>query len=184
MKYLKNVVNQEQRKVQSKLNKDVYQGRMEDVFPKDLHKRVINLSSVTINRTTLEALSMGLNYGIHPGKMTNVHTNVGFERLYEQTLDLAPTSTDNKVWLKAALVEQAHAYNAAHINQRHALSKDHLTALQDCVKNQNIQVLRTDKGENVVVMNKADYKKKMYEILNVSQKFKCDPDAKDETEQK
>ena len=50
-------------------------------------------------------------------------------------------------------------------------SKDEFLALQNLRKNKNILIQKSDKGNSVVVVDKADYLNKMGKLLNDTRKF-------------
>ena len=51
------------------------------------------------------------------------------------------------------------------------LSKEEFLALQNLRKNKNIVIQKSDKGNSVVVVDKADYLDKMDNLLNDTRKF-------------
>ena len=51
------------------------------------------------------------------------------------------------------------------------LSKEELAVIRELRRNENVVISRPDKGNGVVVLNKADYLKKMEAILADEKKF-------------
>ena len=53
------------------------------------------------------------------------------------------------------------------------LGREHLRALRDLERNENIVITKPDKGRAVVILSKTDYCAKMATILEDQSKFKC-----------
>ena len=53
------------------------------------------------------------------------------------------------------------------------LSEEELKVLNGLKNDQDIVIIKADKGSRVVILDKIDYNKKMEEILQDSSKFKC-----------
>ena len=64
----------------------------------------------------------------------------------------------------------ANSYNSNYKSTRTALKKHGI--LNKLRNNKDIVILRPDKGNGVVIMDKITYKSKMYELLNDENKFK------------
>ena len=52
------------------------------------------------------------------------------------------------------------------------LSKEEVKALNNLVKNKDIVIQKTDKGNNVIILNRSDYISKLSKILEDTSKFK------------
>ena len=76
---------------------------------------------------------------------------------------------------------QFHVYTTLqnHHTTSHNLSKHEREALKNIKDNENIVVVKADKGNTIVIMNKVDYIKKMNDILQDESKFT--PLKKDQT---
>ncbi|CAH8524172.1 unnamed protein product [Dicrocoelium dendriticum] len=121
----------------------------------------------------MEALSLGVNFKIPPKNVDRIHVETQFENLLDQLSKLTPTTKEQHNWLKVKLVDIANGYMVAPIHQTCCIDKSHIKALRD-LKARDILVLKPDKGTGVVIMNKLDYKNKMYEILGDESKFQED----------
>ena len=82
--------------------------------------------------------------------------------LSDEDLDFVKTRT------KEAVLSSYQNYNN---NVPQHLSKEEFLALQNLCKNKSIVIQKSDKGNAVVVVAKADYLDKMDNLLNDTQKF-------------
>ena len=76
----------------------------------------------------------------------------------------------------------ANAYTANYKPSKKTLIKHNI--LKQLRKNRNIVITKPDKGEGVIILNKEDYDKMIYEIINDTSKFKVlnkDPTVTRET---
>ena len=82
--------------------------------------------------------------------------------MLKEDLDFVKTRT------KEAALSSYRNYNN---NVPQHLSKEEFLALQNLRKNKNIVIQKSDKGNSVVVVDKADYSDKIESLLNVLPKF-------------
>ena len=76
--------------------------------------------------------------------------------------------------LKANLASLAHAYVETRQDRlKFPLGKEHLAALHELHQDEDLLITRPDKGAGTVVMDKADYIRKMLDILGDTSKFEC-----------
>ena len=74
--------------------------------------------------------------------------------------------------LKNKLASFAREYTKVKVDQsRFPLGKEHLESIHKLRSNEDIVIMKPDKGVGIVVMNKHDYIAKMIDILNDSSKF-------------
>ncbi|VDQ03084.1 unnamed protein product [Trichobilharzia regenti] len=153
-----------------------------EVFPENPEKYVINQSGVKLNQTEIEALSLGFKFHV-PRKFANkIDTEAQLKNLLNQLTDLHPISEDKKGWFKSRLVDISNQYLCSPIQEPRIMTKEHRKVIKRLLNNEDIVILRPDKGSAVVVMmNKAEYVKKMESILNDTSKFKID-NCKDMTD--
>ncbi|CAH8837417.1 unnamed protein product [Trichobilharzia szidati] len=107
-------------------------------------------------------------------KINKMEVQSQYENLYDQISDLTPSSKDNLDWFKVKLVDISHQFLNARIHQKNGLSKEHHAALKELIEKDNLIILKPDKGEGVVIMNKSDYQNKMNDILKDQSKFLVD----------
>lgn len=174
IKYLRFTLQEDKKRVLETLEKDKTNSKPTDLFPADMDRRVLNLSNHTLSDNTKEALSLGINYGIHPRPTNDIQIESAFENLMEQCQGLHPTSDEMKAEFKTSLVNQSNQFRSSQIRETHLLTKEHMKALKDLRENAEIKVIRPDKGKGVVIMNKKDYVEKMLNILNDRSKFTQD----------
>ena len=82
--------------------------------------------------------------------------------LSNEDLDFVKTRT------KEAALSSYRNYNS---NVPQHLSKQEFLALQNLRKNKNVVIQISDKGNSVVVVDKADYSDKIENLLNNTRKF-------------
>ena len=148
-------------------------------FSNDLDKYVLNLSSVTLNKTQKEALSVGLKFCVPPKRCNPINIRAQFENLYDQVKCLEPTSADAVSWFKCRLVDLAHQYERTPIIQSCLLNKEHIRELKSLQRNSQLVILPPDKGSGSVLLNREDYNQKLTTLLSDKTKFEIDKKQKD-----
>ena len=148
-------------------------------FPKNVEKYVENLSNINLNKIQMEALSVGLKFGIPPHRSNFINVQTQFECLFEQMKSLSSTSPDAVTWLKSRLVDLAYQYQHTPISQSCLLSKEHIHQLKELQRNPELIILPPDKGSGVVLLNRTDYGGKLHSIVSDASKFVIDPDQTD-----
>ena len=117
----------------------------------------------------------GLNLSIPPKKLNYGDFLQPFESFYtsvlrSQTDSLTTQNADLiSASIKNASFECLNSYNPK-IEQN--LSKPEYEALKSLLKDDDIMIQKSDKGNSVVIVNKRDYTAKMNNILNDASKFK------------
>ena len=165
------IVNRARISSHDKLRRSLANSEPGILFPPDVKKHVINLSNITLNQLQLEALSFGLKYNIQPRKIDRMKTAAEFEHLFDQLTGLHPTSPENDNWFKAKLIDISNRLCSTPIYSKCALTNDHIKALCELKKNDNIVILKPDKGTGTVILNKTDYISKLNVILSDTTKF-------------
>jgi len=150
------------------------------IFPEDMEKRIINLSSLTLSTTQKQALCLGLNFCVPPRRTEQIRINAEFESLFQQLQDVCHSTSEDLSVFKAKLVSLASTYGSARI-ERSCLLPCHIDELIDLKKNPNIVILKPDKGSGVVIMDKHDYVDKVNSILSDQTKFQVDQCQKDQS---
>ncbi|CAI2738781.1 unnamed protein product [Dicrocoelium dendriticum] len=152
-------------------------------FPAEPEKYVCNLSCMTLDRTTMEVLSLGPKFCLPTRRDNRLAIEAQFENLYRQTSQLSPTSDSQVEEFKSLLVHACYQYRRARITHKTPVRQEHIQALHNLVGNKDILLTRPDKGAGIVVLNKADYLRKMHEILADDTKFSKIIGEKDKTKQ-
>ena len=98
---------------------------------------------------------------------------VNFELFYRNICNLGIfLSKEDRDFVKTRTKEAAlSSYRNYNNNVPQHLSKEEFLALQNLRKNKNIVIQKSDKGNSVVVVDKADYLDKMDNLLNDTRKF-------------
>ena len=96
-----------------------------------------------------------------------------FERFYNQ-LKQEPVNTRSGFFLnsvKAKLKDIVYSGFRSYSRPNAFYSQDELNILKDLRNDSSIIIMKPDKGNGVVILNKHDYNKKMDEILSDTSKF-------------
>ena len=123
----------------------------------------------TLTQDESEALKFGLSHSIVPPYISKTDIFASFESIFNSmTSRLRDKSNENK--LKSDLSHLAHSY----ANLFKLSPKDIKThkILKNLHKKNNIVILKPDKGNGVVVLNRADYIEGILNIINDTYKFK------------
>lgn len=138
------------------------------------HRHITNLSDYKLNDTEKFVLSHGLNFCLPP-KSSNIRREdifSEFEIFAAQLAHHTPNSTEGVSNLKARLIDLAHSYCELPINiSDFKMRKECFLALRKLKTNEEIKILKPDKGSGLVIMNTKDYISKMEIILNDESKF-------------
>ncbi|KAA3678154.1 uncharacterized protein DEA37_0006302 [Paragonimus westermani] len=116
-------------------------------------------------------------------KTRQLDLEVQFENLYAQLSVLDPTSTLDAEQLKSTLVNSCYQYLRSSPASEQFLTKEHLVAVENLKRNENILISKPDKGAGIVLLNKADYINKIRTILDDQTKFRKMENEKDKTPQ-
>ena len=137
------------------------------VLPFDSKDVVTNISSLTQDES--EALKFGLSHSIVPPYISKADIFTSFESIFNSmTSRLRDKNNGNK--LKSDLSHLAHSYaNSFKLSPKNI--KTH-KILKNLHKNNNIVILKPDKDNGVVVLNRADYIEGILNILNDTNKVK------------
>ena len=150
-------------------------------FPNEPSRYVHNLSSLPIDDTLMEILSLGPKFCCPKKNTDRLKLEVQFESLYSQLTDLTPTSALDGDRLKSTLINTCYQYLQHDQKTRLLVRPEHLRALKNLQKNDSILLSKPDKGAGIVILNKEDYLSKMLEILKDATKFELKPKENDKT---
>ena len=116
-----------------------------------------------------EALKFGLAHSIVPPHVNKTDIFACFETIY-QSMNSRLLDRKNEGKLKADLSHLAQSY----ANSFRPSLKDIKTQkiLNQLRKNKDIVILKPDKGNGVVILNRKDYNKGILDIINDADKFK------------
>ena len=134
------------------------------------HNEIIkNLSAFPLTQDELDILKHGLNHSIPPKRLIKSDILTTFEMVHRCMKEDLKEGKDPAA-LKAELAHMANCYYYNYTPSRNTLQKHNiLTRLK---KNSQLVILKPDKGNGVVVMNRVDYDTAIYNIINDTSKFK------------
>ena len=96
-------------------------------FQNNPQSHVHNLSSITLDDTLLEVLSLGPKFCCPHGKIDQIAIDTQFENVYNQTLDLSASSTHAVEQFKSDLANCSYRYTLMKTESGSPLTKKHLS---------------------------------------------------------
>ena len=161
-------------------------GKVRDVHNKKLHnlglenryechdpdKVIFNYSSYKLSDLEKRLLAKGLNYALPPTKLNYGNYMTPFELFYREIRKL--TIEDHELEkVKTEIKKEAYSsFDNYNFWNELNISKEEFLALKGLSGNKDIILQKADKGNSVVLVNKADYTKRMKELLSDASKFK------------
>ena len=136
---------------------------------------IFNYSTYNLNDIEKKVLSRGLKFSIRPDKLDYCDFLTPFEKL-AISLKNRPIVKEGvnfdyvKTRLKSIALAAYYGYDSAQFPLN--ISKAELAALKNLSRNKNIVILRPDKGNGVVILNRVDYINKAESLLSDASKFK------------
>ena len=130
---------------------------------------VTNLSSCRFTCDQLDILKFGLTHSICPPRINKSDVFVCFELIHDTMVKKLQDRTQNPK-LVSALSYLAHSYSLAH--RPTVTNLKSYTLLKDLRKNKNIVILRPDKGNGIVVLDRTTYDSGVLKIISDTSKFK------------
>ena len=140
-----------------------------NVLPFIAEDVVKNLSSTKLTKEELDILKFGLTYAIPPMKLSKTDIFVSFEMIY-RFFEKDLKEEGMKDQLKSQLSHLANNYYHSYKPSSSQLKKHRI--LNSLRKNKDIVILKPDKGNAVVVLDRSVYKSKIYNILSDTSKFR------------
>ena len=134
----------------------------------DSKKTVTDLSSCRLTSDQLDILKFGLTHSICPPRIKS-DVFVCFELIHDTMVKKLQDRMQNPI-LVSALSQLAHSYSLAHRSTVADLKSYKL--LKDLRKNKNIVILKPDKGNGIVVLDRTTYDSGILEIISNTSKFK------------
>ena len=129
---------------------------------------VRNLSSCILSDDELNVLKHGLTFGIEPLRLNRTDIFVTFELILRFfTSDLKKSDLEGE--MKSQLSHMANTYYHSYKPSKAHLKKHRL--LQNLKRNKSIVILKPDKGNAVVIMDRSVYNQQIYNILSDGTKF-------------
>ena len=111
-------------------------------------------------------LAKGLNFSLPSKYLDYADYLVTFELFYRNICNLGILSNQDLDFVKTRTKETVpSSYRNYNNNVPQHLSKEEFVTLQNLCKNKNIIIQKSDKGDSVVIVDKADYLDKMENLL-------------------
>ena len=134
---------------------------------------ILNLSSRVLTPVEKSALAKGLDFSLPPKSLNYPEYLSAFEKCY-RSLRIFPifgNSTLSRIQstLRETALSSFNKYNSSQVPSN--MSQEEFRALTKLRKDKNIVVLKPDKGNGVVVMDKTSYLEKMDAIISDNTKF-------------
>ena len=140
----------------------------------DPNKLIFNYSRKILSTKEINALANGLKFGLPPKKINYHKFFLSFEKLFIdlKNCDISPLLPDGLNRVRTSLKHLA--YSTYYSFNPHSLNPDKelITTLQNLSKDKNIVIMKPDKGNGIVILNKEDYNSKMQDIISDTIKFK------------
>ena len=139
----------------------------------DPDKVVFNFSSLDLCDATKTLLARGLDYALPEHNIQYEDYMLPYELLYRGVKNFAK-SPEDAINLHARLKNVAvTSFSRFKQNNRHEnnLTNEELNALNSLMKNNNIVIQKSDKGNTVVLCDKAAYIERMKELIEDDTKF-------------
>ena len=137
----------------------------------DLSNIVVNLSSTKLSDTEVDILSRGLAYSVPPLHLDKTDIMTSFEGLFGQVLRVKiDNNTDSiKHKFRSLCFNYIYGYNSQQFSN---LTKAEQNSLKHLTKRDDIVFCKPDKSNGVVILDKVNYIKKVYTIIDDKTKFK------------
>ena len=138
----------------------------------DPEKVIFNFSNRTLTQNEKSLLSKGLNLSIPPKKLNYADFLHPFEQAYYHLRadNLSPDESDPiSAIMKAAACDCLQTYDPKLVQN---LPDGEIEALKSLLADESIIIQKSDKGNSVVILNKADYVERMRELLADTSKFR------------
>ena len=134
------------------------------------HREVVkNLSSKQLTNEELDLLKFGLHRSLPPSRIYKTNVFVSFEMMHRFLLENLKNEID-KPALKSELSHLINSYVHNYKLSRSTLRKHGI--LKKLKSDKSIVILRPDKGNGVVVLDRNQYDNAIKEIISDKTKFK------------
>ena len=116
----------------------------------------------------------GLKFGLSPKKIDYSQWFLSFEKLFSKlkSCEIFASSKDDLNFFKRSLKTLAFETFYSFRPWSSVLEKQFIATLNILKKDSSIFILKADKGNAIVILNKTDYHSKMNSIISDSSKFK------------
>ena len=134
-------------------------------------KVIFNFSSHELSEYEKSLLCKGLNFVIPPKRLDYADHMLPFELLFRD-INKSEMPNEDKEFIKSRLKDSAHtSFRSYNYKSEINLTKKEQVALNNLSNNKNIIIQKSDKGNNVVLLDKDKYLEGTYKISNINVKF-------------
>ena len=144
-------------------------------LPFQAEETVTNISSVKLTSEQLDVLKNGLTHLICPSYINRSDVYTCFELIHRSVLsNIIDKGRTGRI--KATLSQLTHSYIASHRPSQS--DRKEWKILKSLRRNKNIVILKPDKGNGVVVLDRTTYEDSIINLISDSSKFSklnCDP---------
>ena len=133
------------------------------------NEAIHNLSTATLTTEKLDVLKYGLKDSIHPLHVNKTDVLTTFDFIL-RTMIKELKNEKQSGELKAKISNLANTYVNNYRPSKYAMKKHGI--LKRLCKNNNIVILRPDKGDGTVIMDRDVYIQKLFDIIKDGTKFK------------
>jgi hypothetical protein len=141
----------------------------------DPDKVIFNYSSGTLTDTEKILLARGLNFSLQPRRPRFCDFLAPFEKLYgilkKEPIANNPINGFNEELIKTRIKDIASMGYKTYIPPKSIFSDDEFKIIEGLQKDNNIYLIKPDKGNGVVIINRTDYNSRMLNILDDNIKF-------------
>ena len=134
------------------------------------HEHIVNLAAIELSEAEKDVLCRGLKFGIPP-RIQKEDVLAEFELAWQQ-IPKETLTEEKQEECKSSLAGLAHRFVNSKIDRTgFHLRSDHMMAIGRLKRNEHVIITRPDKGNGVVLLDRADYVRKMNLILGDESKF-------------
>ena len=152
--------------------KKFYKLLQESKNENDPEKVIFYFSKYVLSDTEKNPLAKDLNFRLLPKQLKYANYLVHFELFYRYIRNLEILSNEDLDFVKTKTKETSlSSFRQYNKNPQQNLSKEELATLTNLIKNKDIIIQKTDKGNSVVIVDKDTYIKKMENVLKEKRMF-------------
>ena len=152
--------------------KKFYKLLQESKNENDPEKVIFYFSKYVLSDTEKNPLAKDLNFRLLPKQFKYADYLVHFELFYRYIRNLEILSNEDLDFVKTKTKETSlSSFRQYNKNPLQNLSKEELATLTNLVKNKDIIIQKTDKGNSVVIVDKDTYIRKMENVLKEKRMF-------------
>ena len=139
----------------------------------DPDKVIFNYSSRTLSDTEKNLLARGLNFSLPQRKLRFCDFLTPFEKFFKliKKETIATNSGYDEELIKTRIKDIALTGYKTYIPPQSIFSDDELKTIKSLQNDKDIYLIKPDKGNGIVIINRSDYKSRMFDILKDKTKF-------------